>query len=85
MSGTLLQFFHCKLPIASNSVTRKLTSSHQLYKEIPKTLKGRSKSSQEWLMRHLADPYVEKARMLNYRYNLFISIMITADINLFLY
>lgn len=30
-------------------------------------LKGRSKSSQEWLSRQFSDPYVEKARMLNYR------------------
>lgn len=36
-------------------------------KQQPKNLKGRSKSSQDWLTRQLADPYVEKARMLNYR------------------
>jgi hypothetical protein len=42
--------------------------SYQLDKEVPKDLKGRSKSSQEWLTRQLADPYVEKAKMLNYRY-----------------
>lgn len=30
-------------------------------------LKGKSKSSQEWLCRQHSDPYVEKARMLNYR------------------
>ncbi|PSN49184.1 rRNA methyltransferase 2 [Blattella germanica] len=36
-------------------------------KEFPTKLKGRSKSSQEWLIRQLADPYVEKAKMMNYR------------------
>ncbi|XP_020813602.1 rRNA methyltransferase 2, mitochondrial [Drosophila serrata] len=36
-------------------------------KQQPRNLKGRSKSSQEWLTRQLADPYVEKARMMNYR------------------
>uniref|UniRef100_A0A1I8NE31 rRNA methyltransferase 2, mitochondrial n=1 Tax=Musca domestica TaxID=7370 RepID=A0A1I8NE31_MUSDO len=36
-------------------------------KQIPNNLKGRSKSSQEWLTRQLADPYVEKAKMMNYR------------------
>ncbi|XP_037948561.1 rRNA methyltransferase 2, mitochondrial-like [Teleopsis dalmanni] len=36
-------------------------------KQIPRNLKGKSKSSQEWLTRQLSDPYVEKARMLNYR------------------
>ncbi|XP_075146923.1 mitochondrial rRNA methyltransferase 2 [Haematobia irritans] len=36
-------------------------------KQIPNNLKGKSKSSQEWLTRQLADPYVEKAKMMNYR------------------
>ncbi|KAH8273134.1 hypothetical protein KR018_006231 [Drosophila ironensis] len=36
-------------------------------KQQPRNLKGRGKSSQEWLTRQLADPYVEKARMMNYR------------------
>ncbi|GLV34573.1 Mitochondrial rRNA methyltransferase 2 [Carabus blaptoides fortunei] len=30
-------------------------------------LKGKSVSSQHWLTRHLKDPYVEKAKMMNYR------------------
>ncbi|XP_053965217.1 rRNA methyltransferase 2, mitochondrial [Anastrepha ludens] len=38
-----------------------------LAKQIPRNLKGKSKSSQEWLTRQLADPYVEKARMMNLR------------------
>jgi len=45
-----------------------ISTTYQLSKELPKNLKGRSKSSQEWLMRQLADPYVEKAKRLNYRY-----------------
>lgn len=36
-------------------------------KTIPRNLKGKSKSSQEWLTRQLADPYVEKAKMMNFR------------------
>lgn len=36
-------------------------------KQIPNNLKGKSKSSQEWLIRQMADPYVEKAKMMNYR------------------
>lgn len=38
-------------------------------KEVPRNLKGKSKSSQEWITRQLADPYVERAKMQNYRYN----------------
>ncbi|KAI9581228.1 rRNA methyltransferase 2, mitochondrial isoform X2 [Glossina fuscipes] len=51
------------------SFQRSLSCSwHQLNaKQIPSNLKGKSKSSQEWLLRQLADPYVEKARMMNYR------------------
>lgn len=43
------------------------TSSLSLFKQVPKNLKGKSKSSQEWLTRQLNDPYVEKAKMMNYR------------------
>lgn len=39
----------------------------QYSKEIAKNLKGKSKSSQEWITRQLADPYVERAKMQNYR------------------
>ncbi|XP_034248607.1 rRNA methyltransferase 2, mitochondrial isoform X2 [Thrips palmi] len=38
-----------------------------LFKETPTNLKGRKKSSQEWLTRQLKDPYVEKSRLENYR------------------
>nr|CAD7459741.1 unnamed protein product [Timema tahoe] len=43
------------------------TTSAKSEKQVPTNLKGRSKSSQEWLSRQLADPYVEKAKMSNYR------------------
>ncbi|KAM7362978.1 mitochondrial rRNA methyltransferase 2 [Cochliomyia hominivorax] len=36
-------------------------------KQIPNNLKGKGKSSQEWLTRQMADPYVEKAKIMNYR------------------
>uniref|UniRef100_A0A182RYP5 rRNA methyltransferase 2, mitochondrial n=1 Tax=Anopheles funestus TaxID=62324 RepID=A0A182RYP5_ANOFN len=36
-------------------------------KVVPSNLKGKSKSSQEWLTRQLRDPYVERAKMMNYR------------------
>ncbi|XP_068157939.1 rRNA methyltransferase 2, mitochondrial [Drosophila tropicalis] len=42
-------------------------SSLHYAKQQPRNLKGKSKSSQEWLTRQLADPYVEKAHMMNYR------------------
>uniref|UniRef100_A0A336LL47 rRNA methyltransferase 2, mitochondrial n=1 Tax=Culicoides sonorensis TaxID=179676 RepID=A0A336LL47_CULSO len=42
-------------------------SSIALAKVIPKNLKGKSVSSQLWLQRQLSDPYVEKAKRLNYR------------------
>jgi 23S rRNA (uridine2552-2'-O)-methyltransferase len=35
--------------------------------KVPTNLKGKKKSSQEWLTRQLNDPYVEKAKMSNYR------------------
>ncbi|RWS11753.1 rRNA methyltransferase 2-like protein [Dinothrombium tinctorium] len=34
---------------------------------MPNSLKGRSTSSQQWLIRQLNDPYVKKARYRNYR------------------
>lgn len=37
-------------------------------KIIPSQLKGKSVSSQQWLTRQLNDPYVEKAKLMNYRY-----------------
>ncbi|GJQ72355.1 hypothetical protein Trydic_g3441 [Trypoxylus dichotomus] len=38
-----------------------------LQKKIPSNLKGKGVSSQQWLVRQLNDPYVEKAKLLNYR------------------
>ena len=43
------------------------TSSQKFTKAQASNLKGRSKSSQEWLQRQLTDPYIEKAKMMNYR------------------
>lgn len=36
-------------------------------KVVPNNLKGKTISSQQWLIRQLKDPYVEKAKILNYR------------------
>ncbi|CAH1171207.1 unnamed protein product [Phaedon cochleariae] len=50
--------------------TRKLSTYPKLFRVItPEGLKSKTKnaSSQHWLSRQLSDPYVEKARMLNYR------------------
>lgn len=41
----------------------------RLARVVPNNLKGRSKSSQEWLQRQLTDPFVEKAKMQNYRWS----------------
>lgn len=47
---------------------RKFSSTTCNYaKIIPKNLRGKSKSSQEWLTRQLSDPYVEKAKIMNFR------------------
>lgn len=32
----------------------------------PTNLKGKSKSSQEWITRQLTDPYIEKAKVRNF-------------------
>lgn len=37
------------------------------YKKIPDRLKGRSKSSQNWLIRQMKDDYVKKAKIENFR------------------
>ncbi|XP_064089913.1 rRNA methyltransferase 2, mitochondrial-like [Macrobrachium nipponense] len=44
-----------------------LHTSSTFRKIVPKSLKGRSKSSQDWLTRQLNDPYVKLARYENYR------------------
>lgn len=38
-----------------------------LSKTMPSNLKGKSSSSQRWLVRQMQDPYIEKARRENYR------------------
>ncbi|ODM95658.1 rRNA methyltransferase 2, mitochondrial, partial [Orchesella cincta] len=38
-----------------------------VFKVVPSNLKGKSKSSQEWMARQLNDPYVKKAHDMNYR------------------
>lgn len=68
MINVYLQFVHTVRAHNCTGIVKMISTTYQLSKELPKNLKGRSKSSQEWLMRQLADPYVEKARRLNYRY-----------------
>lgn len=68
MINVYLQFVHTVRANNCTGIVKMISTSYHLSKELPKNLKGRSKSSQEWLMRQLADPYVEKARRLNYRY-----------------
>lgn len=43
------------------------SSARRQAKKLPQNLKNRTKSSQEWLTRHLNDPYVKRANMENYR------------------
>lgn len=45
------------------------TGPPRLAKVQPTNLKGRSSSSQKWLTRQLADPFVEMAKMENYRFD----------------
>ncbi|KFM80523.1 putative ribosomal RNA methyltransferase, partial [Stegodyphus mimosarum] len=46
---------------------RQISSSSPMRKTIPDNLKGKSKSSQEWLTRQLNDVYVKKCRYDRYR------------------
>lgn len=47
---------------------RKLSTTGVYLKNVvANNLKGKSVSSQKWLLRQLKDPYVEKANMMNYR------------------
>ncbi|XP_012266172.1 rRNA methyltransferase 2, mitochondrial isoform X2 [Athalia rosae] len=52
---------------ASIRYIRGICTSSVLGREVPTNLKGRKTSSQLWLHRQLSDPYVEKAKMENYR------------------
>lgn len=45
-----------------------LHTSCAVFKVVPKNLKGKSKSSQDWLTRQLNDPYVKLAKQHQYRY-----------------
>lgn len=58
-------------------ISRNLSTSLNVCKKIiPNNLKGKKVSSQHWLTRQLQDPYVEKAKFMNYRYYSFILIVI---------
>uniref|UniRef100_A0A131Z029 rRNA methyltransferase 2, mitochondrial n=1 Tax=Rhipicephalus appendiculatus TaxID=34631 RepID=A0A131Z029_RHIAP len=52
---------------ASQSLRRTLHASAAQLKVQPQNLKGKSKASQDWLTRHLNDPYVKQSRYDNYR------------------
>ncbi|KAI9562938.1 hypothetical protein GHT06_010394 [Daphnia sinensis] len=49
------------------SFIRTIFTSSRYLKKVPDRLKGRSKSSQEWLFRQMNDEYVLKAKVENYR------------------
>lgn len=40
-----------------------LKTARGLATKVPSNLKGKSKSSQEWITRQLTDPYVERAKV----------------------
>lgn len=62
-------FFQTVLITVPETVCKRfLHSTANLSKVQPNNLKGRSSSSQKWLTRQLADPFVEKAKMENYRF-----------------
>ncbi|XP_018024597.1 rRNA methyltransferase 2, mitochondrial [Hyalella azteca] len=44
-----------------------LQAGRVLHKIVPSNLRGKSRTAQDWLTRQLNDPYVAKARRLNYR------------------
>jgi hypothetical protein len=67
MLNMSLQMLHTIKAKDCSEAVKCISTYHQLFTEIPKDLKGRSKSSQEWLTRQLKDPYIEKAKRLNYR------------------
>ncbi|XP_011143453.1 rRNA methyltransferase 2, mitochondrial isoform X2 [Harpegnathos saltator] len=49
------------------SLTRSVHVACTLLKETPRNLKHKKHSSQQWLVRQLRDPYVEKAKQERYR------------------
>ena len=48
--------------------SRYFCTSCAVWKTVPKNLKGKSKSSQDWLTRQLNDPYVKLAKQHQYRW-----------------
>lgn len=58
------QIFTMMIPQQS---MRRLTTSVCRCKKVPTNLKGKGSSSTHWMTRQLNDPYVEKAKMMNYR------------------
>jgi len=53
---------------------RSVSTSYPRRKKVPDIkLKGRSKSSQEWLIRQMTDPYVELTKKNNFRYCIVLS------------
>lgn len=54
----------------SSIIIRKFSICPSLCKKMPDNMKGRKKSSQDWLFRQLNDEYVMKAKMENFRYTL---------------
>ncbi|XP_078610699.1 rRNA methyltransferase 2, mitochondrial-like [Branchiostoma floridae x Branchiostoma japonicum] len=53
--------------VSSSQTSRHLHKSVPCLKKAPKNLKGKSASSQRWMVRQLSDPYVQKAAADNYR------------------
>lgn len=51
---------------------RYISSSNIFNKKVtPTNVKNKGVSSQLWLKRQLSDPYVEKAKLMNYRCDMF--------------
>lgn len=53
--------------LSNNKQLFKFSTCSSLNKIIPKNLKNRKKTSQDWLTRHLNDPYVKLAKIEQYR------------------
>lgn len=58
------------------------TYTPRFKKVAPNNLKGKSVSSQHWLMRQMKDPYVEKAKFMNYRW-FYSSVLLSRILNFF--
>lgn len=58
------------MKLARSVLNRKFSTNSFLCKKIPDSMKGRKKSSQDWLVRQFNDEYVMKAKMENFRYTL---------------